>query len=129
MARREDKRHVFSIKRVILPLLLSFIFTIGAMVVSYRAVYTLGVTDEEPVEHNFVATFSFEEPGEQLRSDEPKKEQFNEQQPLKVRFFCEILFCAFASELYAHLIYYYISHLCLRHNLQHPMYRIITVQR
>ena len=52
-----------------------------------------------------------------------------EQQPLKVRFFCEILFCAFASELYAHLIYYYISHLCLRHNLQHPMYRIITVQR
>lgn len=55
--------HVFCTKRAILPLLLSFIFTIGAIIASYRSIFTLdaAIEEHEHAEKKFAATISFDE--------------------------------------------------------------------
>jgi hypothetical protein len=56
MAHREEHQHVCSFRRVILPLLSAFVFSIVAMTASYRSIYIL----DEPAEHTLVATVSLE---------------------------------------------------------------------
>lgn len=65
---------------------MAFTFTLGALVFSYMAIYTLDVSKEERVKREFVSTVSSEIEDSPLTSEEFRDETIQEQS-MKVRVF------------------------------------------